>query len=76
MTKFFGQDALETLQELAREPVGSIDELKRLQRQIQSAILLIESGDMVSMTEQERLEHANRFGPGAFVVGDFVITKR
>lgn len=51
-------------------------ELKLLQRQVESAISMYQAGDFVPMTEQEKTEHASRFGAETFVIGDFVITKR
>ncbi len=72
----FWKPCLDILQQLAREPVAPIDELRMLQRQLEAAISMVESGKLVPMSEAERIEHASRFGAGAFVIGDFVITKR
>lgn len=72
----FYEPALEVLQDLAREPVATIEELRKLQTQLSNVIVMIEKNELVTMTEQERIDHASRFGPGAFVVGEFVIKRR
>lgn len=72
----FWKPALEVLQDLAAEPMAEVEELESLKRQIDIAIALIKCGATVPMSEQERTDHASRFGPGAFVVGDFVIARR
>jgi len=76
MTGPFYRHALAVLQDISTEPCGSVEELKRLRNAIDMAIGEIESGRMIEMSEVERLKHAIRFGPGAFVIGEFVITKR
>lgn len=53
-----------------------LDDLRLLKQQIDSAISLVREGDLVPLTEQERIAHARRYGVQAFVIGDFVITKR
>jgi indole-3-glycerol phosphate synthase len=58
------------------EPVPSADELNKLQRQLETAIEMVERGDIVIMSERERIEHIRRFGVDAFLIGDFVITRR
>lgn len=72
----FWKPALDTLQQIAREPVPTVDELRLLQRQIQSAIEMVERGELIPMMEQERNKHTGRFGVGVFLVGDFVIKRR
>ena len=72
----FWKHGLDVLQQIAREPVAPVDELRMLQRQIEVAVGMVERGDLVPMSEQERIENASRFGVGAFVIGDFVITRR
>ena len=74
--KPFWEPALAALQEIAHEPVAPLDELRNLQKQLATAIYLVETNQLSTMTEQERIDHASRFGPGAFVVGDYVIKKR
>lgn len=54
-------------------PSDPLEELKTLQRQIQTAISMRDQ--LIPMPEQERLEYTNRYGRHAFVVGDYVITK-
>lgn len=71
----FWQRGLDALQQLAREPVATADEMRELQKQLEMAIAMVERGDLVPMSERERIESASRFGVGAFVIGDFVITK-
>lgn len=72
----FWKPGLDAFQQIAREPIAPADELRLLQRQLAIAIEMVERGDVAPMTELERINHASRFGPGAFVIGDFVITRR
>jgi hypothetical protein len=72
----FWQRGLDSLQQIVREPVAPADELKKLQRQLEVAIGMVERGDLKPMSEQERIEHASRFGVGAFIIGDFVIRRK
>lgn len=52
------------------------EELELLKRQLQSVIELEQSGMMKDVTEREVREHVQKYGHGAFCVGDFVIKRR
>lgn len=71
----FYKKALECLQQLSNDPIATVDELINLKRQIDIAITLIENGELIPMSEAERLNHANRFGKCSFIVGDYIIRR-
>ena len=52
-----------------------LDELRELRRQVSLAISIVEANLLIDMSAKEIQDHANRFGPGDFIVGDFVIRK-
>jgi hypothetical protein len=55
---------------------STLQELQLLKRQLQSAIEIEQSQQMKQMTEKEVREHVEKYGHGAFLIGDFVIKRR
>lgn len=72
----FYDHPLRVIGQLANESVGTLEDLQRLKAQVDSALSMVEQEQVVAMTDEEMREHANRFGPGAFVLGPFVVRRR
>lgn len=68
---------MERIGKMSKDKEWTVEELRRLIRQVESVIKMFESNIIIKMTWEELREHESKFGSGdSAVIGDFVIRRR